>query len=77
MSAPTSGTEHRVIENTGSFEEKTMLMAQEPFVTAELGYRLSRAERQFSRQSGRRRHRVSGRPWLHLPHPRRRPLALA
>jgi hypothetical protein len=77
MSGPTSGTEHRVIEKHGSFEEKTMLMAQEPFVTAEVGYRLSRADRQFTRQSGRRRHRVPRRPSLHLPHVRRRPLALA
>ncbi len=53
-----------------------MVMAQEPFVSAEVGYRRARAVAQYPR-SRRPRHRVPRRRSLHLPHPRRRPLSLA
>ena len=53
-----------------------MLMALEPFVTAEVDYRLAQARQRYTRLPGRR-HRVRRRPSLHLPHSRRRPLALA
>ena len=61
-------------------------LAQEPFLTAELDYRLARAKAAFGQHvstgertwggPGRRR-RVPRRPVLHLPRPRRRPLSLA
>lgn len=52
------------------------MMAQEPFIRAELDYRLERARSQFGR-SRTRQHRVPRRRSLHLPHSRRRPLSLA
>jgi hypothetical protein len=73
MCGPTSETQYRVIEK--SSEEEIMFMTQE-FVTAEAEYRLDRAANQYARPA-RRRHRVTRRPTLHLPHPRRRPLSLA
>jgi hypothetical protein len=76
MCGATSGNQDRVIEKHRSFEEKTMLMAQEPFVAAEVEYRLARATKQHDHPHGRR-HRVPRRPTLHLPRPRRRPLSLA
>jgi hypothetical protein len=53
-----------------------MLMAQEPFIRAEVEYRRARAIKEFARPSGRR-HRVARRPGLHLPTPRPRPLSVA
>ena len=65
-------------------EEKTMtVMTHEPFLSAELDYRLERAKAGFGRPvspdgtGAARRHRVPRRRSLHLPRPRRRPLSLA
>jgi len=56
-------------------------MAQEPFLAAELDYRLARARSGFGQHmdtgGSDRRHRVRRRPVLHLPRPRRRPPSLA
>jgi hypothetical protein len=52
-----------------------MLMAQQPFVTAEVEYRTARAGAGFSHTH--RKFRVPRRPTLHLPRPRRRPLVAA
>jgi hypothetical protein len=87
MCGTTSDAQDRVIEEqilTTSDEEKTMTsMTHEPFLGAELDYRLDRAKAGFGRPvspggtGGARRHRVPRRPTLHLPRPRRRPLSLA
>ena len=56
-------------------------MTHEPFLSAELDYRLARARGGFGQHvstgGSNRRHRVLRRPVLHLPRPRRRPLSLA
>jgi hypothetical protein len=52
------------------------MMAQEPYIRAELDYRLERARARFG-PAGPRRHRVPRRRVLHLPEGRRRPLSLA
>ncbi len=55
-----------------------MLMTHQPFVQAEIDYRLARAGEQYHHttleESG---HRGPRRRSLHLPHPRRRPVRLA
>jgi hypothetical protein len=50
-----------------------MLMALEPYVSAEIDYRLDRAAKQFGQPKGRR-HWVPRRPSLRLPPMRPRPL---
>jgi len=75
MWRPTSEPQDRVIEND-DLQEEIMMMAQEPFVTAEVEYRTARAKAQFSHPKGRR-HWVPRRPSLHLPPSRRRPLSVA
>jgi hypothetical protein len=52
-----------------------MLMAQQPFVEAEVDYRTARAGAQYSRT--RRRFRIPRRPTLHLPRPKPRPVVAA
>jgi hypothetical protein len=52
-----------------------MLMAQQPFVAAEVDYRTARAGSQFSHSH--RRFHVRRRPTLHLPRPRLRPVVAA
>jgi hypothetical protein len=77
MWAATSDDESRVIDKHRP-QEDTMQMTHEIFVPAEVAYRLERAQRSFGRnRAGRRPHRVPRRPWLTLPHPRRRPVSLA
>ncbi len=56
------------------------MTAQLLYVDAEVEYRLGRAAAQFPhpvRHLRGRRHKVRRRPSLHLPTPRRRPLAVA
>ena len=67
MCAPTSEDEHRVIAETQRGQdlvEDTMLMAQEPFASAEIEYRRSQIARSVGRRS---RHRVRRRASLRLP----------
>ena len=52
-----------------------MTLTPEPFLSAEIEYRQHRVAEQFGRRP--RRIRVSRRPHLRLPHPRRRPLVAA
>ena len=56
-------------------------VAHDPFVTAELSYRLERARRDYAHGAlgGRthRRFRLPRRRILHLPPPRQRPLAVS
>jgi hypothetical protein len=53
----------------------SMLMAQQPFVDAEVGYRTARAGAQYSHTH--RRFHVPRRPTLRLPRPRPRPAVAA
>lgn len=53
-----------------------MMMAPEPFVFAEMEYRLNRTRAQFG-PARPRRHRVRRRPTLRLPRRRPRPLSVA
>jgi hypothetical protein len=53
-----------------------MTMTPEPFVTAEIAYRLERAQKQYPHPKGRR-HRVPRRRTLRLPQSRPRPLSVA
>ena len=52
-----------------------MYTTPEPFLSAEIEYRQHRIADQFGRRP--RRIRVRRRPHLQLPHPRRRPVAVA
>jgi hypothetical protein len=76
MCAPTSETQDRVIEDNEMLQEEIVMMAQEPYISAELDYRLERARAQFGPRRPRG-HRVARRRSLHLPQGRRRPLSLA
>jgi hypothetical protein len=74
MWGATSGTKDRVIDH--DVLEDDMLMAQEPFISAEVDYRRARNTAQFPRRRPRRI-RVPRRPNLTLPAPRRRPVPAA
>ncbi|HYO39697.1 MAG TPA: hypothetical protein VER39_08580 [Nocardioidaceae bacterium] len=50
------------------------MMSTEPFLSAEIDYRRRHLAEQYARGG---RLRLPRRPSLHLPRPRRRPLALA
>ena len=52
-----------------------MYTTPEPFLSAEIAYRQDRVAQQYARHP--RRHRVPRRPHLRLPHPHRRPVAVA
>ena len=71
MCGPTSGAEHRVIDGTRNPVEDTMLMAQEPFASAEIEYRRSQIARSVGRKS---RHRVRRRRSLPVPQQPPRPI---
>ncbi len=78
MCAATSDAQDRVIDNNES-REVTMqpqVMFYEPFYQAEMAYRRELLARGFRRRR-HPRHWVPRRPSLKLPHPRRRPLAVA
>lgn len=49
---------------------------QEPFLSSEIAYRQERVREQYPASPGRKI-RVRRRPGLHLPFPRRRPVAVA
>ena len=76
MCWPTSESQHRVIEDNEMLQEEITMMAQEPYIRAELDYRLERARAQFGPRRPRG-HRVPRRRSLRLPHGRQRPLSLA
>jgi hypothetical protein len=54
----------------------SIALLQEPFLSSEIAYRQERVREQFAAKPGRR-HRVRRRHGLHLPFPRRRPVAVA
>ena len=62
-------------------QSQIFLAAQEPFLAAELDYRRERLQRDYRKHGSKAarspRRWVPRRPTLHLPRPRRRPVAVA